>query len=853
LLIAASVGVYAQPVQRTLPNGLRLVVDRYAAAPLAAVRIYVNTGSVHEGRWTGAGISHLLEHVACHGGVKYQDDEVWKASREMGEGFGAYTSKSVTCYYVTTTADKVDLALDLLKDVVFYTAIAPEAVKQEQEVIVRENSKDENEPYRVLYDLFASTLFPTHPEHVPIGGDSTAMAACSAEDVRAYHRERYQPDNIVVSLVGNFDPNAMMRKAAEALSTVPRGYAVPAPLPVEPRPGSVRVQVRYKEDVQRAHLMLGWRSVASDSPDMYPLDVLAVMLGEGETSLLVGRLQNQQGLVDHIGCGNYTPTYDAGAFQIMATCDPAKIQQVREAILVEVARVGERGASPEQVRKAQKQVVAGKVFSDQTPEQRADSLGYGWLLYGDPSFSARYVEHIQQVTPEQVTSAARRYLHPGTYALAVLAPPGTPVIPVERFSTGTVSRPSLFTLPNGLRVVFMPEPGSGSVQFTAVTLAGQSHEPERKAGVSPLTAQILTRGAGGRSQQDLATPLEACGAILSAGSGLNTVYFQGQALAEDADLLVRTAALEITRPDFPPAELEHLQRQTLAAIAAQQESPHLATRLLLDPLLFADSPYAFARTGTAETIQALSREDLLSFYRAAFHPHAIVLGLSGDLTLAQARSLVEKHFGPWKAPRGSLPALRPARPVTQRQVKTVSRPQNEAAVYYGWAGATITGADRFAWELLQNVLGATGTEDSLFLSLRNAGLVYDAGAYAEYGLLPAAFVVYAITEPGKVEVVQQRIEQVIRRLQDTPLTAEALAEAKNVVRSRHLAGQADPKDRLLTRALDETYGLGYDFMEKVSEKIDAVTAAQLRELALKHLDLERATVVITRPAEIPTP
>ena len=137
---------HAAPLEQTLSNGLRLVVERQAAAPVAAVRLYVHTGSVYEGLWTGSGVSHLLEHTVFRGSARYTEAQTRDAIAALGGEVNAYTAQGVTCYYCTTTADRTLTALDLLADLVLAPTLSDEAVAQEQQVIAREIQQGEDEP-----------------------------------------------------------------------------------------------------------------------------------------------------------------------------------------------------------------------------------------------------------------------------------------------------------------------------------------------------------------------------------------------------------------------------------------------------------------------------------------------------------------------------------------------------------------------------------------------------------------------------------------------------------------------------------------------------------------------------------
>lgn len=847
LLVSTASLVSAAPLVRTLDNGLRLVVEHYPSAPVAAVRFYVHTGSVHEGKYLGAGISHLVEHCVDRGSVQRSAEEIREAFGQLGDNVNAYTTRGFTCYHCTTSADQAIFALEVMADYVLAPTFPEEGVDQERQIILREMRQGEDEPRRVVYKLFFSTLFRRHPQRYSIIGYRESFEALTAADATAYHHDRYAPDNVAVTLVGDFDPEQVLQQVVEILEAYPKRATQSRPLPTEPPLTVRRVRVQEQDGLQRAHLLLGWRSVTMFDDDMYPLDLLAVILGRGDSSRLVARLKHEQGLVDSVWAYSNTPTYDAGAYLLGATCDPDQVPQVQEALLTEIRRVHEEGVTAEEAERAKHLVRADLVFAQQTVAGRAESLGVNLLMTGDAEFDVHYLERLEQVTPAQVQAVAQHYLDPEVYALVVLQPPAAaePQPPAAE----SVDRPqsTMVTLDNGLRVVIAPQPGAGTVQVVTATQAGLRLEPEGKAGLSNFCAEMLTRGTADHSREQIAQRLEERGARLEAYSGRNSLGLIGQALVEDAHLLLETLAECLTRPIFPPVEITSLRRQTLAQIAAQQESPHWAASLLLKELLFPDHPYHWPQTGTRETVESFTRPDLADFHAAICSPPGTVLLIAGDLSRSQARELADKYLGDWRAEPQAVPEPAPQSPPTQRYLRTAEREQRQGIIYYGWLGPRVDSADRYGWEVLEGVLAARSNVGRIFPPLRDAGLVYAAGAYVIPGLDPGQAVIYAATELETVATVQEKIEVAVRALQEAPLTEEELAQVKHILVTTHALSLADPEARAQIQALDELYGLGYDNSQKYAERIERVTAQQVQQLARERLNLDRCAVVVTRP------
>ncbi|HEY3398766.1 MAG TPA: pitrilysin family protein [Armatimonadota bacterium] len=847
LVLLATAVSSAAPLVKTLPNGLRVIVERFPAAPVAAVRLFVQTGSVYEGRFAGCGLSHLVEHSVEHGSALYTADQIRSVFGELGESRNAFTSQDDTWYVITTPAAGAEEALRVTADMVLAPLLTDEAVEEEKGVILHEMQMDEDEPNRVLWDVFNSTLLLQHPARLPIAGFRDQFTKLTGADARAYHRARYAPENVIAVVVGDFDAAAMMAQAEKILAAYPARATLPTPLPQEPPVLSRREAVREQPGLTRSRLLLGWHSVSLFENDMYPLDLLAGVLGRGETSRLGSRLQVRDKLVDQVWCGDDTPPYDPGAFVIGATFAPEKEAQVRAALLEEIVRVRDRGVTAEELARVRRQVRADKVFSSQTAEGRADALGSDLLLTGDVDFTTHYLERMDRVTPAQVQAAARKYLDPAVYTLALLRPPAAPATTVGSATPAAVSSSTRVVLSNGLRVILTSRPGSGAVQMLTATAAGLRLEPTGQAGLSSFTAEMLTRGAQGETREALARTLEDHGATLSAYSGRNSVGLSGQALTEDADLLASRLANCLLRPAFPDTEIESLRQDVLASIAAQEEDPFYVGELLLGESVFPQHPYRNPQTGTAPSVKSLQRANLVDFHRAVFSPKGTVLVISGDLTREAGLHLAQKYFGGWQAAgqAPAAPALDP--PLTAPVAQETERPQAQAMVLYGWRGPRLTDPDLPVWEVLFGVLNSQSPTGPVFPPLRQAGLAYVAGAGLIPGLDPGEALLYAATDAATVPQVRAGLDAAVRRLQDQPLSAETLAQTQQSLVASQALGLADPEAMDRSQALDELYGLGYEHYLRYPEDIRQVTAAQVQTLARATLDMTHSVVVVTRP------
>src|SRR3954465_856116 len=207
---------WREPIQRTvLPNGLTLILKRDTSAALASVQVWVKTGSIHEDEHLGAGLSHYLEHMLFKGTERRAGREISATVQAHGGYINAYTTFDRTVYYIDVPSDHTNVAIDLLADAVLHSTMPAEEVTKEKDVILREIDMCLDDPDQRLGQALFETAFRTHPYRQPIIGHRDVFAATTRENLMGYYRARYVPNNLVLVIVGDFDPATTRASIAE--------------------------------------------------------------------------------------------------------------------------------------------------------------------------------------------------------------------------------------------------------------------------------------------------------------------------------------------------------------------------------------------------------------------------------------------------------------------------------------------------------------------------------------------------------------------------------------------------------------------------------------------------------------
>ena len=847
LLIAMTGSGQAAVFQTTLDNGVTVLIEENHANPVVAVEVFVRTGSIYEQEYLGSGISHFFEHI-IHGGTTSTRSEA--DSRRLLEAIGndsnAYTTVDHTAYYINTTTEHWRTALELLADWMLHSSITPAEFEREKGVVQRELEQDLDDPEQMLAQIATETRFQVHPARYPVIGYKELVQKVSRDDLVRYYQRMYTPNNMLVVVVGDVQTPEVLAHIRE---TFEQGERRPLPaisLPEEPPQLGKRTVVKEMA-VSQVSMSLAFRTVALTHPHLYPLDVLAYILGNGDSARLVRHIQEEQQLVYAIQASSYTPTYAEGTLAVSAALAPEQLPDAEAAILQELYRLREELVSPEELAKAKKQKLTDYVFERQTVEQQAHALGLDMLSTYDPNFSETYVRNIQQVTAEDIREVARLYLREETLVRAVVRPKSD--TPSVLALTPVAQREPVLkkVLANGMTLLLKRNPALPIVAMQAYFKGGVRVETTDTNGLSLLTANLLLKGTTSYSAEEIAAIFDARGATVAAESGSNSFFVKATCLREDFDELFQVYADIILHPSFPDDELTHMRRLLLAALERQDDDWRTEIERLWRQLFFTVSPYRLSPEGTAEVLQHLQRQDVVAFYQRYVVPGNMVLAIVGDIDPAQTVTNVEKTFHTFLSRPVAFPEVQAEPPPTQVRHQVKQTQKQVAAIYIGFPGTTLTNlADRYPLYILDGIVSGLDIPGGwLHNELRGQQLVYVVHAFSWLGLESGYFGIYAATQPDKVHTVVDMILQTMEKAKAGQISDEELDNTKQMALvTARLHRQAN--DQMASdMALNELYGLGYAFSDHEAEQIAKVTKADVQRVAQTYL--HHPTIMITTP------
>jgi len=830
-----------------LNNGLVVLVQEDHSAPVASVQAWVHTGSIHEGAWLGAGMSHLLEHMLFKGTAKRSTNAIAQAIQDEGGYINAYTSFDRTVYWIDVPRAGVATALDVLADAMLHSALPADEFIKEQEVIRREFAMVMDDPDRVASQQLFATAYREHPYRHPVIGYLDVFNQLTREDVLGYYRARYVPNNFTFIVVGDVDADTVCAQLEQFFENYPQRALPPTFLPPEsPQLGRRTAQREFPTELSR--LAGAWHIPAITHPDVPALDVLATALGEGRSSRLYKRVREGLGLAHSIGAYTYVPA-QPGLFGFDATTDPDKRAAATDEILKIIAEVQREGISAPELEKAKKILLSNQLGALVTMRGQASDLGSNWQLTGNLDFSRDYLAAIQRVNGDDVVRVAREYLVEDKFTLSSLDPEGATsqhrAATESAVGAGEVQK---FTLANGLRVLVREDARLPLVNVDAIFRGGLLSETAATNGLTKLFARALLKGTASRTGGEIADAIEAVGGSISADAGNNSVGVSLEVLRPDLGLALDLLADIVRHANFPAAVVEREKTVQLAGLKAEDEHPTSRARNLLRKKLFGAHPYGLRNGGTPETLARVTRAELLAYQQRYFVAQNGVVAVFGNVRANDVRARLETLFG--DLPAGEQAFVEPpATPALAADIFAEEEMDKEQAVLMiGYRGITVHDPARHAVELIDEACSDLGSR--FFIRIREElGLAYFVGSSQMPGLAPGVFNFYVGTDPAKLTLVRAAFQEEIARLAEHGLSAEELERAKKKLIGKQAIAHQSNSSLAFTASLDELYGLGYLHYRDVPAAIEAVTLADVRAAARHLFHRQPAVTAVVRPEE----
>lgn len=841
-----------------LKNGLTVYIIRDSRFPLVCTRLYVGTGSANETA-EQAGISHVLEHMVFKGTEKRPKGQVARDVESLGGYLNAATSFDKTWYITDMPAKHWKTGMDVVKDMAFHPSLDPAELEAEKDVIVSELKGGDDTPTRRLFeDLQVAGLAHTVYGRPIIGFEKT-IRAVTVDDLRAYIRTWYQPQNMMLLVAGDIDPKAVLAHAEELFGDLKNDTILPEPAPVqlEGAAGGPRVEVT-RGPWNKVYLGIALPAPALGDQRSIDLDVLAYALGGDGTSQFYRKYRYEKQLVDSISVGNMSLNR-AGLFYMVAQLDADKVEPFWQEFTRDLAALDAGKITPDVIERARFNYEDGMDRASETLDGLTSWKATVQFELGGPQGEANVRHALAAVDSARLRQAQDLWLRPDQVRVRVLAPEKaqlpdldailqrnwpTPAVEQQKTAAAAekVGKREIVDLGQGRTVILQPDRTIPYVSLEILRPGGNALLKPADQGLAQLTAATLTDGCGTRDLDAMERFVAERAASLSASAGVQsfTVSLTGPARF-NADYFALLGDL-LHKPTFAEKDVRRQADTLKAALVRRQDNPMSFMGSKINGFLFpGGQPYGFDGLGTAENQDRFGPKDVQSFWKQQ-NAQPWILSVAGDFdrekVLAFARSLpvptasaVDVPQPTWGADK-RLPLSLPGR--------------QQAHLLLAFHAVPLDHPDAPALMLLESVL--SGQSGLLFNKLRDEqGLGYTVTAF--YRSLPeAGFMAFYIgTTPRNLDVARKGFSGIIKDIKTDLLPAELLAKGLNRMEGSYYRGRQSLGARADEAASERLLGQPQDFQKRLLEKAAKVTPEQLREVARKYLLVDNMYEVTLLP------
>lgn len=841
-----------------LKNGLTVYIIRDSRFPLVCTRLFVGTGSANE-TVEQAGISHVLEHMVFKGTEKRPKGQVARDVESLGGYLNAATSFDKTWFITDMPAKHWKTGMDVVKDMAFHPSLDPAELEAEKDVIVSELKGGDDTPTRRLFeDLQVAGLAHTVYGRPIIGFEKT-IRAVTADDLRAYIRTWYQPQNMMLLVAGDIDPKAVLAHAEELFGDLKNDTILPEPAPVqlEGAAGGPRVEVTYGP-WNKVYLGIALPAPALGDQRSIDLDVLAYALGGDGTSQFYRKYRYEKQLVDSISVGNMSLNR-AGLFYMVAQLDADKVEPFWQEFTRDLAALDAGKITPDVIERARFNYEDGMDRASETLDGLTSWKATVQFELGGPQGEANVRHALAAVDSARLRQAQDLWLRPDQVRVRVLAPEKAklpdldailqhnwPAPAVERQKAAAaaekVGKREIVDLGQGRTVILQPDRTIPYVSLEILRPGGNALLKPADQGLAQLTAATLTDGCGTRDLDAMERFVAERAASLSASAGVQsfTVSLTGPARF-NADYFALLGDL-LHKPTFAEKDVRRQADTLKAALVRRQDNPMSFMGSKINGFLFpGGQPYGFDGLGTAENQDRFGPGDVQAFWKQQ-NAQPWILSVAGDFdrekVLAFARSL----------PVPTAPAVDVPQPTwgADKRLPLSLPGRQQAHLLLAFHAVPLDHPDAPALMLLESVL--SGQSGLLFNKLRDEqGLGYTVTAF--YRSLPeAGFMAFYIgTTPRNLDVARQGFSGIIKDIKTDLLPAELLAKGLNRMEGSYYRGRQSLGARADEAASERLLGQPQDFQKRLLEKAAKVTPEQLREVARKYLLVDKMYEVTLLP------
>lgn len=885
--------------QFTLNNGLHVIFHIDRSDPVVAVALTSHVGSAREknGR---TGFAHLFEHLLFLESENLGKGGLDKMSARIGgAGANGSTSRDRTNYYQTVPKDALEKMIWAEADKLgfFINTVTEPVLAKEKQVVKNEKRQSyDNRPYGNTGAVIDKNLYPIdHPYNWEVIGSLEDLQNASLQDVKDFYNRWYVPNNVTLTIAGDFDTNQAKAWVQKYFGEIRRGQDIP--IMEKQLVTLAQTKKLYHEDnfARLPRLTIAWPSVYQYHPDSYALEVLATYLSKGKKAPLYKKLVDEKKLTDNISFFQYNAEI-AGQYMLEITAfDKTNLNLVMNGIEAAFKDFEANGISQKDLDR----IKAGQETNFYTGLASVNGKGFQLAQYeifaGSPEFINKDVKNILAVTAADVMRVYNTYVKGKPFIAASFVPKGQTNLVVTGSTKATIveekivdgkedafdasiaasykKTPSSFdrtiepqygespnvTLPkvwkqklsSGLNVIGIENNEVPLVTFQLQIKGGLLLEEVSKIGVSNMLAELLTKGTKNKTPEALEIAIESLGASITAAADGESIIISGNTLAKNYNQTIQLVEEILLEPRWDEKEFNLIKESAHNQVVQQKGDPNTIARIEYRKLIFGkEAILSHNPIGDENTINAITLQDLKQYYSLNFSPSIANFQIVGAISQKEITNSLATINTNWKSKKVNFPPVIIAEAPTTSKVYFYDVPgAKQSVLRIGYCALAATDSDFYPLEIVNYRLGGGSFASQLTQQLREGkGYTYGIGSSFDGSTLKGPFAIYSGVRSNvtyeSVALIKTILEQYGEKFSENDLDVTKSYLIKSNARAFETLSS---KLKMLYDI--SNYNFPNDYAKKQEQTVKNITVEQIKKLANQYLNPNRMIYLIVGDAE----
>lgn len=882
----------------TLDNGLQVIFHIDRSDPVVAVALTSHVGSAREieGR---TGFAHLFEHLLFLESENLGKGGLDKLSARIGgSGANGSTSRDRTNYFQTVPKDALEKMIWAEADKLgfFINTVTEQVLAKEKQVVKNEKrQRVDNAPYGHNFYVIHKNLYPEgHPYSWEVIGSLEDLQNATLEDVKDFYNRWYVPNNVTLTIAGDIDVDQAKKWVDKYFSEIKRGEDIPK-MEKKPVTLSETKKLYYEDNFARVpQLTLTWPGVYQYHPDSYALEVLATYLAKGKKAPLYQTLVENMKLTDEVDSYQYNSEI-AGQFMMQVTAFPdTNLQEVLNGIEEGLKKFEAEGISEADLNR----IKAGQETAFY--QGLSSVLGKGFQLAqyeifaGDPGFVNQDVKNILAVTPDDVMRVYNQYIKGKNYVATSFVPKNQKALAItdskladvveepivegaeESFDSSVVAEyektPSSFDrsveppygespdvkvpevwkdeLSSGIKLFGIENNEVPLVQYRIQLDGGMLLENSEKIGVSNLLASLMTQGTDTKTPEELENAIESLGATINTVATKEAIMIYGNTLAKNYDKTMSLIEEILLQPRWDEKEFELQKQSVLSQIERQKANPNSIAGIEFDKLIYGENNIlSHDNFGTKESVEAITLDDLKTYYNTYFSPNITKFHVVGAVSQAEVSRSLTSLNDKWASKEVSFPEIAEIKHPETSKIYFYDFPgAKQSVLNFGYPAIAATHADFYPASLMNYRLGGGGFASQLTQELREGkGYTYGVRSGFTGSSIEGTFMISSGVRSNvtyeSTALIKEILENYGKNFNENDLEITKGYMLKSGARAFETLNS-----KLSMLSNISNYNYPVDYAKQREATVKALTVEEVKALAEKYIRPDRMIYVIVGDA-----